>query len=172
MGLYLGLPQDNYPGRRPQAPACFKYTQWTNRSLRTETPHRFHAMASASTPNDRVEWISRLGIGNWVKSFQPLVTVVMNCSDSEGVKTWDPRTDTTNWSHTKLDSQQASCWWRAIVMDFNTAKQFGWLKHVETQYFLGFVWNIKLILWISVIKSTLTLGFPYKGSHSLSRGRE
>ena len=25
MGLYLGLPQDNYPGRRPQAPACFKY---------------------------------------------------------------------------------------------------------------------------------------------------
>ena len=37
MGLYLGLPQDNYPGRRPQAPACFKYgrkmvtifhTQW------------------------------------------------------------------------------------------------------------------------------------------------
>ena len=23
MGLYLGLPQDNYPGRRPQAPACF-----------------------------------------------------------------------------------------------------------------------------------------------------
>ena len=23
MGLYLGLVQDNYPGRRPQAPACF-----------------------------------------------------------------------------------------------------------------------------------------------------
>ena len=53
MGFYLGLPQDNYPGRRPQAPACFKYPKIEilrfERALAILTPElRFRALSIKS----------------------------------------------------------------------------------------------------------------------------
>ena len=82
--------------------------------LRTETPHGFHAMASASTPDDH------------------------------GVKTWDPRTDTPNWSHTKLDGETVrmveTCW-STIIPDswdiFGISKWFSGFQSSRVPWHLG-----------------------------------
>ena len=61
MGLYLGLPQDNYPGRRPQAPACFKYQKTKQHFLHSITiPRLFRSESTHSTSfsNSSILWRS------------------------------------------------------------------------------------------------------------------
>ena len=58
MGLYLGLPQDNYPGRRPQAPACFKYHYATCTAAEPE----IHPSAALKVTNEDCTGVRNLWI--------------------------------------------------------------------------------------------------------------